>query len=905
MKPWEEYQRKPWEEYSAAPVEPLPEDVTPGGESTKLDYAKDYAKILPRVVKNTVDFPQEAGGLISQGLDLANKKMPQPTMMGTVARAIASKAMKSQSDLTKPSEFLPEGALETLTGRSVPPGESKTHDSALFAGELLGYTPRALLKAGSLATKGRSILPDVSAAAGGTVGQVAGREIDERTGTGYAEPVAAMIGSLLGGPAGAKLMTPKATDTAQRAGQIINMNTVDSPPPYQARGAAPTPESWLAPGDSRATSPIAKLAEKFSSPQAIEEGGTAAQVLGGDRTLQGAINYAQPKSPRANARILAAEAERTARTAGATESLLGGVDDTAGAQRAAGGLVQATQKKIRESRANRTQTAADKVAPVEAQAGLTQARAQQAALAAEQANTAALAGREGLTAGALRPGEASKQMHDTATASRKAFKGSEGGPDELWKVIDDHPDISTAALKDKLTAKVLTLHPNLDYPSGRAFAKKYSGFVAQVDALPDSLPANELQFLRSELSTTLHNAETMGQQQMLAGEGRQLLNVVDDHISSLISAHPKAVSATKKMHDIYDPLKLKTTAPETLLTPAGIKGGKGAETARIYRKASDPDMDAALEDYVTAQFNAKNVPAQKFIDDHADLLSEYPGIKGKLSGLARKEATATTATTASGAAATEAKDAQKGLTKAKAAQKETAGKTKRSARKGYKGLAKTAVRAYEKAPEKTINTMLKDPQSGQQFSALNKRLTDAGKGAEFRGSVRKEVMGILHPKYAEKATATPMAIDRFAKIRGPLVKSKVITKAEADDMAEVLERTRTNITSKEAISSIREEVNNEAAQLGASFVAAQGTTMLPAGHSLMMVGAVRRALLKHVGLKANPDPRVVDLLGEALTDPETMKKLAKIVDEKQMDSFISARLAAIVAAEKPKVEEEQ
>lgn len=210
-KPWEDYSStpsaetgRPWEDYAAptAPIRPQV-DVT-------TDVVKSIGGGLGRGVAGTLGLGGDVGGYLRSGLEYAG--VPSAVLEKGAAAARAMQYVPLYGNvakvLTGPGSKEVTEAITPYTGEFYKPQTTPGQ----YASTIAEFAPGALLPVGAAGK-----LPQAVARAGNVVFPAVGSETAGQAfeGTGYEGP-ARMMGSVLGGVGGAKLITPYGAPPAPR-----------------------------------------------------------------------------------------------------------------------------------------------------------------------------------------------------------------------------------------------------------------------------------------------------------------------------------------------------------------------------------------------------------------------------------------------------------------------------------------------------------------------------------------------------------------------------------------------------------------------------------------------------------------------------------------------------------------
>ena len=192
-----------------------------------------------------------------------------------------------------------------------------------------------------------------------------------------------------------------------------------------------------------------------------------------------------------------------------------------------------------------------------------------------------------------------------------------------------------------------------------------------------------------------------------------------------------------------------------------------------------------------------------------------------------------------------------------------------------KRLDNSVLNEYAKNVKTTATRMINNPESIPDFKKLHQKMVKLGTDKEFNADIRERVLAVLTPQVGKKTTASIKSMDDFEAIRPQLVGAEILTGEEADRIAEVLKRTESQETIKGARAVKPERLSDEGANLQASAASAALLSAAGSHHSLMVGGALRRAIRAYIGKNPNPDPKVIERLAEVLKDPKQFEAALK------------------------------
>ena len=862
-------------------------------ELATSDQIHDVGTALGRVATDTADFDNTLSGLASKGIDKVMTKFPQffsDRPMAAAGGAIAQDYLRRGSERTAPSELLPAGVKEKITERNIPLGQNPSWDRKMLATEL---------GAGVLVNPTRAASHLLSAG-GGVAGSEVGKWVDEKFDTSYGRDIGLLTGALFGGSVGSPIDRK-----------------------FSARGGVTTQQRYRAGTQIEAATeqPLSATQDALRAvlrdPDRADEIGTVGDLLQ-DRGIMSVENLAA-RPPRGADRFAEVQAARDAQIAEQAGGMMSGARpaNRAATVDAAGDVVQEQAGLIRAAQTGK-QLAAEQVktaglskaraaaADKEALVDVTGSRLSEAIFKTARTEKEYQDAMEGLLKEIGPPGRHSKQVFD---ATEEGFKDAGEEASKLWKKFDAGPDVSTGGLKDAMNEYMADVFPPGSI-AGQEFQEKFSKYLRQVSSLKPSARPDDLSYIISRTKSVIENAHKTGNADILHKRLSEVNKVMDEFLESPYGSpkYEAARKATRDMYKEYDIYDAKA-APETFLRGSSIAGQEGLKTARTIKATNDAEVVRGAEDYVLS-LAKKHVEdggdINKFIAKNSEFIDEFQRLKTFSAGAQKaqskvnaqrtgvenlktlKKRQVTDQTTAQKIEKREGK----GLTQA-VKEKRAFAAQKRVTRET--ALEKSIAARYKKDPDKAISSIVSSATEKGNFKKIYQQMKDGGVGEEFKSSVKDYVMNTIG-RVKEGVKEMPgSSIDDFAKVRPQLEDAGIISKAEGDKVAKLLERTKSKGLRQRATPATIQDVSEEMSNLAASAIAAQTTTVLPAGHSLMMAGAVRRAVVKWMSQgRVKPDPMVMKELRRVLSDPSTFDEFVKdVANPKMFEKQIYAKILAI------------
>ena len=207
---------------------------------------------------------------------------------------------------------------------------------------------------------------------------------------------------------------------------------------------------------------------------------------------------------------------------------------------------------------------------------------------------------------------------------------------------------------------------------------------------------------------------------------------------------------------------------------------------------------------------------------------------------------------------------------------------------------KGTIHAYAKNPNETVKAILGKEGTHEAMKVLSTKLADAKGGAEkLKGQVVSEVMKKIATGNDGKFILTNGSITEFAKMRETLVEGGILTKKEADNIAE---RIQTHVTSKrmmKKVEGVDVTASMDALADSIGLVAAgrlsKPIAKITAAPALMLTGALRRFVTGTIKDSKKNTARVQQL-EELLAKPE---KLLEYVEKSAKGKSLREKEALI------------
>tara|TARA_R110000772_G_scaffold25194_2_gene65838 strand:+ start:894 stop:3614 length:2721 start_codon:yes stop_codon:yes gene_type:complete len=506
---------------------------------------------------------------------------------------------------------------------------------------------------------------------------------------------------------------------------------------------------------------------------------------------------------------------------------------------------------------------------------------------------------QGTVAGANTPVNASRSIFDEYN---RLDENMSVPMKEAYKVIDAAPPVNAGKAVAKMDAARAKL--NLADTDADDFAKAYKEQLDKIEGWktssvePKEITAVVRKMKQQIADGKLANGGSLNRQDSIANE---LVYELDEalNVPTNVSGFKGFGDATALAKARFDAVTPKTVGsarranvPETFTQTLNYTGQKGAETAVLAKQAKDPAVLQGHLDVIAAAAKEKGMYGGKGVDDafmkeYSGFLDEFPAEKAKYQAIADKNRVAA-------AAAKEGATTQSALNKAvTASQKSTSAEAKGLAASvkrlneitgtAKQNLEKGAVEAYSKEPKDSLAILMtpkKEMQKGSTLTELNDWSIAEGVNDSFKGDVKDTLMDRLFPEGGTGLRqATGTSAKAFKDVKDNLVKSKILTQKQADDVYTALKSNAGRQAAREAagLTTVTYKVTPEQKRLaGIAAVAAVSSTGIP--HALFAVGFTRRMIEQTmVNMKLSDAGKAK--IAEFITDPEKYAEAYKMMKD--------------------------
>lgn len=465
--------------------------------------------------------------------------------------------------------------------------------------------------------------------------------------------------------------------------------------------------------------------------------------------------------------------------------------------------------------------------------------------------------------------DASSAAHESITEADRAFKASVEDP--AWNEFRAGGAVPSGEAKTAIDDVL----KGMDKEAVKDLKSENGKIFQHINSWKGDVSPSSIDYVRRRLNDKINSAEHFGEVE------KRLKAVSDVMDNALVSgtrgeAYKRALRATKERHATFGAGDVgknrRREAPEAFLEKFTFRGDKGLVNARDLKATGQPEAIEAVQEHFKGK--AKNATIdQKFLDDNAGFLSEFPALKAQYTQLAEAGGEATKAQSLSKATAQEQGKViasegtkQAGLTKAREA---IVPKAQTRGRALKDKASKSVINRYAKDPKKTVKSLLEktDADSLGELKRLSKAMDSAGTSGSFKASVRDVLADKVLTANNSVPSARSGAIDDVRALGDRLVASGAITKTDHAKMEKALSRGQGSRQLRKTRSALEGgKVSDEAANLKASAATAAIMPLVPSGNALMVAGAIRRSIKKLLADK--PDQAAVDRVADFVANPE-------------------------------------
>ena len=468
-----------------------------------------------------------------------------------------------------------------------------------------------------------------------------------------------------------------------------------------------------------------------------------------------------------------------------------------------------------------------------------------------------------------------RTLNDNASAHWSAF--------DKEKVIKDIGVAKTeiAQVKQRLS------------PAAKADLERTESIVlGHIKNLSSASAPKDVQWIVKDMKQAIHNAHKNNTATALDGILNKIVGKLEDSLQKT-PHYIEARAATKDMHRRTGGLeKALNKVPEKAAENI-YEGAKGAELMRHTQQLDDPAAMEALIDGFRANAAASGKPIDNaFMVANREFLAKNPKLKKEFEGYLAANVAADASTAALTRGTQVAKDALKAEQAVIESMLADASKTKTGA---LKAASDTPFGRYAKAANKQthINKLITNAADGnKELGQLYARLKK--EGAE--GALEQRVLNaVTDSVFNPQGGVTGSTLAKYDKIKTGLNNSGFAGSPkmkQLDDQMTKLREQHFRDSYSGSLVKLGTELTSKD-RLAASALAAVLTGGLGGGRSLIIAGAVRRAILGNMK-EGRFNQRHIKAISEYIADPESfMGAVDGAASNEQIVSAIVSRINAL------------
>jgi hypothetical protein len=522
------------------------------------------------------------------------------------------------------------------------------------------------------------------------------------------------------------------------------------------------------------------------------------------------------------------------------------------------------------------------------------AAARQATEEAQRAVT-----RQADVAQAVDPGAApydlSRKLSDEYSDAAKAFDEAEVRP--AWKAFEDG-SVDVVAIQSDLRMLEDALRP----AQQESLTKHYGSLMKELRELDGNATPADVQGVISDMKAAVNDGFSGN-----SNVPTRVTKVLDDITKSLEAnlaevnpAYGNAVAKTRQLYERFSPSDVgqarKAAEPEVLAQKLGLSGDQGAVTARLVAAAETPSLQPIVADYIRAQAVRTPNIGDAFLTKYEAALDGLPAdTRADIVRMVQARQAAETADTAAQRAAKEA-DTVSARAEREAAQ------IQRNLETQEKGLRGDIRGRYAESPNKTIDSLLNNPDGATELKALMDEIVDIDQVDAFKANIGERLENMLFKTTRDVDSGVVNSIDARAKayedfiaMKDNLVAAGVLDQAAADGIEAAIERTNTAGLRKASRAYDITRQADEHINLLSSGGAAAILGPMPGAYSLMVGGAIRRSL--NTLLRGKLMAKRIDALSDYLNNPKKyLADLDKLEGPEEVQREFLTRLVGATQA---------
>ena len=823
---------------SVADPEPVAEpESAPLPETTLTEDVAHIAGGAPQgIAEATMDLPTTAQSLLPKGLralaETSTKYLGQNASTSQALQALS--AVTSQPSLipeTPPSQTLSQDPTvgpywDAITAENPNVEKHGLVDSARTAAELGVFAPINLLR------KGITAAPDIAAGVAGGVGEYMA---DSETGSLAAIPSAIL----------AAIMRKDPTKATKQALDYVDGPAKPTSDPRRWTGTQATPESPY----------LVSARENV----AAGDKGSLADVVGNDQRLYD-IEAGVRSDPHVNRNYVErADVPRENQLAQQLREPFGadlatGRDSTELANRV---------DYVRRANANKVEPRQARVdertAPQREAIELAESNAKAAGRASEDLSESA---REAVDQAGLplstnrRTAETSSDISNFLDAEELAHKKSQIDP--AWKAFEGQDAMPVAPLQ----VVVGEIYNSFDPRIKKAFNQRYGKYFGDIRKNADMTPKEYQAFIKRLKGVQKKEINEEGYSELT-----DFLSKMDEQVDGAIPLFAEARKTTVDKYDKFyegrlGKIRSGDVAPERFMESVGRSDEAGAEMGRLLEGTGLKENPQLIFEDLKAVARREGVD-QAFLDKYYAGIESLPKEQADLfrNYVNKADASKAADDAATVAARTEKRALDDAATETKVLNKAVDAEKKAIADKAKAqntALDKTVVRKFSADPDKTLNTLL-NGNDDAGLKRLARAVERAGETPQLKARIRD---GLEKRKWGKN-------IDETHRLQKKLVDSGFVTQEEMVTLNDrIYKGTQRELLRKKALEEYAVLSAREGRSLEASLGAAALMKFMPGGSSLILAGAVRRAIKRQLesGDKGKSD--ATRLVEEFLVNPE-------------------------------------
>jgi len=488
---------------------------------------------------------------------------------------------------------------------------------------------------------------------------------------------------------------------------------------------------------------------------------------------------------------------------------------------------------------------------IEAQGQRTATGTDDALARAEEAEAAAM---RNMDTG-LEKSEASTEFAEALATGEKKYADKIEKP--RWAAHDEGANIATAPILERVNKFT---NDNLTPKQIEKLKKKFPDLYKQVFEMKGEMRPEDISDVSSAIKSALQDISGRGGN--VGKEGRKL-SIIGSELERVLKEvapeYTKAVAATKKKHDIYQPKVLKKAMSGDSRIAANKmlqSGEEGAVTASEILAKGTGKKEAArkMVQYVKTVISKKGKVDKAFLENYDEFLKGFPSLHKEL-----KQAKSLQD------AAVVAKDTQ-GLAKATA---------KVEVAEATSVLGKTKLASFASKPER-LHGILKS-EDLKEITSLQKDMANIAGGTEaLKKAVVKSIMDNIKKPKGRDSTVTLKSLADFKSMKPNLLESGIVSPEDVKKIEKLMDKAQIGTLSHTAQFKRLKKAETsmeDALSTGATVLALQ---MIPnTSNRLMIAGSFKRHFRKLFNKEGDFNRDTAIALEQIVSDPDKFISLFK------------------------------